>query len=564
MKRILGIASILAGAPFVLQAQTAWVQVEAERTRTEAEARATHYTNLIPDVAGFSLGSGWYAITLGPYDDAEAQQVLNRLRAQGLIPGDSYIVSSQSYREQFWPAAGTTPRPQVVAPPAPDPQAPDETAQQARASEAQLSREDKQLLQTALAWAGYYSGAIDGLYGRGTRNSMGAWQVAQGYPETGILTTRQRAELIAAYNAVLDGMDLTRVESTQTGIALDLPLGVVAFDRFDPPFAIYGPTGDLAAQVLLISQQGDAQRMAGLYQIMQTLEIVPEDGPRSLRRDGFTLEGADDSRHSYTEVHMVGDQIKGFTLVWPAGDETRRARVLDVMRGSFERLEGVLDPAIAPPSDAQSADLVSGLQIRQPRQTRSGMFIDASGTVLTSAEAVASCGSIEIGGGGPATITHLDADLGIAVLAPERSISPAAFARFSTQTPRLNSPAILAGFPYDGVLPRAALTFGTLADLRDLDGDERISRLTLSATASEAGAPVLNQSGAVIGMLRAADTGKLMPQGVAFALESATLAETLAAVGITLTPAQPDTAQMDAVALTELGAQIAVPVRCWE
>jgi len=42
----------------------------------------------------------------------------------------------------------------------------------------------------------FYNAAIDGSFGRGTRNSMAAWQEANGYEINGILTTAQRAELL--------------------------------------------------------------------------------------------------------------------------------------------------------------------------------------------------------------------------------------------------------------------------------------------------------------------------------------------------------------------------------
>jgi peptidoglycan hydrolase-like protein with peptidoglycan-binding domain len=79
----------------------------------------------------------------------------------------------------------------------------DETLAEARASEAALDRGEREMLQIALKWAGFYNSSIDGAFGRGTRASMSAWQDANGYTNTGVLTTLQRADLLAQYNAVL-------------------------------------------------------------------------------------------------------------------------------------------------------------------------------------------------------------------------------------------------------------------------------------------------------------------------------------------------------------------------
>ena len=99
-----------------------------------------------------------------------------------------------------------------------------------------------------------YDAAIDGAYGRGTRSSMRAWQEANNHEPTGILTTRQRAELLAAYNAVLDGMNLQLVRDDASGIEIMIPTGVVAFSEYEPPFARFEPKGDIDAKVLLIAK----------------------------------------------------------------------------------------------------------------------------------------------------------------------------------------------------------------------------------------------------------------------------------------------------------------------
>lgn len=127
---------------------------------------------------------------------------------------------------------------------------------------------------------------------------MQAWQEANNHERTGILTTRQRAELLGAYNAVLDGMDLQLVRDDASGIEMLIPTGVVAFADYEPPFARFAPKGDIDARVLLLSQEGDQNRMFGLYEILQTLAIAPTEGPRKRTNSGFELEGVNDDIHS--------------------------------------------------------------------------------------------------------------------------------------------------------------------------------------------------------------------------------------------------------------------------
>lgn len=566
--------SVLAALVLLVNAATAqesvYVQIEAQPSLSVAEDRLRDYASVLPDVNGFDLGRGWYGIALGPYPRDEANRVLRSLRAQRLIPRDSYLEGPDRYGQRIWPiGAGPATVPPVAVPdtvvaPEPEPQATDETPREARASEALLTRPEREALQIALQWAGFYNSSIDGAFGRGTRAAMRGWQETNGFEGTGILTTAQRAELFRQYNAVLEGMNIQTVRDTRAGISIDLPLGAVAFDRYDSPFAHFDPTGTVdGARVLLISQPGDRDRLAGLYEIMQTLDIVPLDGPRERNRDSFTLTGQDSRIVSHTEVQLSDGAIKGFTLVWPAGDEERRTRILAAMRDSFAPTQGVLDPAIIA-EDTQSVDLVAGLAIRKPKTTASGFFVDRQGRVLTTADAVANCGRITLNTDYDAEVMATDADLGVAVLRATQPLAPNDVAQFRNGTPRLQSEIAVAGYSFGGVLPSATMTFGRLSDLRGLNGEDTLSRLEISTLDGDAGGPVLDDGGAIIGMLVPHDAGgRQLPDDVNFATKSAALQSVLSRAGVSA-QVTPGLSRLDPVDLTQKATAITVLVSCWE
>ncbi|MCK0148959.1 serine protease [Marivita sp. S6314] len=552
---------------------TVYVQIEAQPSLSVAEDRLRDYAAVLPDVNGFDLGRGWYGIALGPYERSNANAILRNLRAQRLIPRDSYLESPGRYGQRIWPigagpATGgqTAPAPQEVADPAPEPapQITDETPREARASEALLDRDERKDLQIALQWAGYYNSAIDGAFGRGTRASMRGWQRDNGYEETGILTTAQRAELFRQYNAVLEGMDIQTVRDTRAGISIDLPLGAVQFDGYDSPFAKFTATGAVdGAQVLLISQPGDRDRLAGLYEILQTLEIVPLEGPRERNRDSFTLTGQNARIISYTEARLTDGQIKGFTLVWPTGDDDRRTRILNLIKSSFTPIDGVLDPATVA-EDTQSVDLVSGLQIRKPKLTASGFFVDAQGRVVTTDSAVGSCGRITLNDTYDAEVVATDATSGIAVLQATTPLAPTTIAEFRNSSPRLQSEIAVSGYSFGGVLPSATMTFGRLADLRGLNGEDTLTRLAIATLDGDAGGPVFDDSGAVLGMLLPRDAGgRQLPKDVSFAAKGDAVRDVLSRAGVTAQSS--DTLpRLDPVDLTEKGTAMTVLVSCWE
>ena len=560
-----------------LAQQPVWIQIEAQSSVGSARDRIAVYERQLDDVAGFYLGGGWYGIVVGPYVRREAETLLRQLKANRSVPRDSFIALPSSFREQYWPIGTAAP---TQAQPLPDAEdaavdgvavapvdpatLPDETKSQARASEALLDRDARKDLQVALKWAGFYTAAIDGAYGRGTRAAMSSWQQANNHEVTGVLTSGQRVELLAAYNAVLDGMDMRLVRDDASGIQMQIPTGVVAFAEYEPPFARFDAKGDLQAQVLLISQPGNQDRLFGLYEILQTLAIVPKDGPRTRRDSSFEIEGSDSTRHTYITARLSNGVIKGFALVWPAGNEERRSRVLDLMTQSYTPIDGVLDPALAKVDEDQAIDLIAGLAIRKPKLSRTGFYIDAAGTVLTTADAVGSCDYLTIDTEHDAIVIHTDTDLGIAVLSPNTPLAPIGVAAFQTSIPRLQSEIAVAGYPYGGVLVTPSLTFGKLADIRGLNGEDTVKRLSLTAQPGDVGGPVFDNGGAVLGMLlpRAPQNGQVLPDDVNFAVDSGEILTSLQSAGI-IVDTTDTVAFMAPETLTLRAADQTVLVSCW-
>ncbi|MFC4668260.1 trypsin-like peptidase domain-containing protein [Seohaeicola nanhaiensis] len=577
-----------------------WVQIEAHPSLRVAQERAQLYSSVLADVNGFALGGSWYGIVLGPYSRADADRVLQVYRSQQQIPQDSFIAYTRNFGQQYWPvganalaqtpvtppteapvAESATPTPVTEAPvaeapvaetPAPQPeptvavQLPErdlESPAEARRSEAALSADERKALQIALAAAGFYNSSIDGAFGAGTRRSMGEWQAFNGLEATGVLTTRQRQMLMDQYNAPLISVGMAPHTDAQAGISIDMPMGEVTFSRYEPPFAHYDAKGDLGARVLLISQPGDRNTLYGLYDIMQTLEIVPLNGPREKSGDSFTLEGRGSKIVSYTQASLQNGEIKGFTLIWPTGDEERRARVLAAMKASFARTTGVLDPAAGADSE-QHIDLVSGLEVRRPKMSRSGFYIDSKGTIVTTLEGVQQCGRITVEQDHRAEIVAQDSTLGVAVLRPTDPLAPIAVAKLREDTLRLQSEVTVSGYSYEGVLGGPTLTFGTLADIKGLNGEPELQRLALAALPGDAGGPVIDISGGVIGMLLPPPAGnRVLPENVSLAADASALKTLLATAGVTPTEST-DRGAISPDEMNRLADGMTVLVSCWE
>ncbi len=615
---IFGFAAVLGAAIFLAPGQSGradaqtgeyYLQVEAHSTEALATEMIARYVADFDDVVGYRLRtSGWHVIALGPFSARdEAASLRLQLLNVGLIPRDAFVSAGENYGAQFWP-----PEPAADLAPAQAPaqaaeaqaavaqaearaeaerlaaeaearaeeerraaeeaarleaerRAREETPQQARQSEARLTRDERALIQTALQWEGFYAMAIDAAFGPGTRRAMAEWQASRGYDETGVLTTAQRAELVEDYQSELAAIGLQTWRDETAGISIDLPMGLIEFDRYEAPFAHFRARDGSGVQALLISQQGNLATLFGLYEIMQTLEIVPLEGARERRRNSFLLTGQSDTLRSHTFAQHANGQVKGFTLVWTPDQDERMARVIPAAQSSFEAFGGALPDGVgAAPSAVSGLELLAGLEIRRPTASRTGFYVDATGTIVTTDSLLDQCGRVTIDETYDATITLRDADLGIAVLRPGQPLAPLAFANFRTEAPALRSEIVVAGFSFEDLLTRPVLNYGQLTALSGLNGEESLRRLSVAVMPGDAGGPVFDSGGSVVGMLlpRAEGGTRVLPDDVQFAASAEQIHEMLRDAG--LRPASLErTGSLSGPELELQASDMTVLVSCW-
>ncbi|VDC33040.1 serine protease [Pseudogemmobacter humi] len=556
-------------------AQEAWIQVEARSDQRLAEERAFAFATSFTETRGFRLPSGWYAIVLGPYDADEAAQILASLKSRRLIPSDSYITDGREFREPFWPKEGgaapvaaAEPAAADVAEPADepvsDPAVIDETPAEARATEAALTTDEKKELQSALSWFGFYQGGIDGAFGPGTRTAMAAWQTAFGLEPSGVLTTRQRATLVASHQAEIAEYGFALVEEQESGIDVTLPLALVEFDRYEPPFVHFREKNGSGLSVVLISQPGDAGSLAGLYEILTTLDAMPQTGERKAGESEFRIRGRSADRDSQAWARLSDGLIKGWMVFSSPEHAERDARIAEVIETSFRAVgDTALDPGLVPLDEAARRGLVAGLEVKKPLTGRSGFYVGADGAVLTTSDAVAECGRITIDHTTEASVAAQSE--GFALLKPASPLAPPAVAAFAESAARPGSAIALAGYPYEGRLPAPVLTHGTFEEAGGLNGEPGLLRLSLDTRPGDAGGPVLDAAGGVIGMLLPAVEGgaQQLPAGVTFAADTARIAAFLGAGGVSprTTGAAP---ALPPETLTRQATGMTVLVSCWE
>jgi len=564
---------------FLLADDSLWVQIEAQPSLLEAEDRARKYAVRLPNVHAFSLGSGWYAIAVGPFTQDEIELEYQNLRNTLEIPFDSFISTGVNFRQKIWPSGPETAE-STDTPGATNifsqtvekiegydlsaiDRSEDETLDQARKSESILDRSAKKELQRALQWAGYYSSSIDGMFGTGTRNSMKQWQNANQFPATGVLSTLQRNILIMQYHYILTELGIEKITDLQTGVVINLPMGVLEFSHYDPPLAHFKATDGGPQAAYVISQKGDRAALRALYRALQTLSLLPPDGSRKLLDDSFSISGQNSQITSFAQAFLSQGEIKGYILVWPVADDIRRKRLLGNIKNSFETISGALDPTLAD-GKTQEIDALFGLELRQPLFSRSGIFATDEGYVITDAAALEQCDEITIRPNFKAKILNPDNEADFAILAPEGRLVPLSVAQFARMPLGINDPVISAGYSYQGRLDLPSITKGTADEMRGLEGREDIIRLSIPTMKGDVGGPILNQSGAVSGLLLDSSAGpRSLPKKVHFALNSQEIIDQLASLGIfvqTYSGQNP----IEDVLLAKHARSITALVNCWK
>lgn len=580
-------------------AQDTYIQLEAYSKPETAQARIPQLVTRLPDIVAHEIPAGWVAISMGPYSPDNARALLRQFRLAGQVNQDAYLTEGKDYRARIYPPiadatatqapsdgpeaetqtqatqiqiqAPTTPQSSAAAaqpleaPTQPDPEpqaiAPDETRAQALQSERGLTRQDKRDLQTAMAWAGAYQGAIDGLYGPGTRRAMQAWQEQNEFDPTGVLTTLQRAKLLQDYNAVLDGLDLALVRDEETGVEVKMPRAVLPNRTVGYPFVSY--TGSDNIEVHVISRPGDKVSFEALYSVLQTLEMLPPEGERRLQRSRFVISGQDSRKTSFAQAQLKDGMIRGFVLVWPNDDEARRTRVLAEMQSSF----GTFGRTVLSEDNLRDTGApLSTVALRTPRHVQSGFFVSTDGAILTALDDLDQCGRIsQMTEDQSVGLVAQDKARNIALLRPMNATAPMAMARLADKVPAVQSEIAIAGFSYEGVLGAPTLTFGTIAQSVGLNGETTRYRLAAMANPSDAGGAVLDAAGAVIGMLLPNDVaGKRLPLDVAFSVPVTELRAALHDWGVTAQSVDAGAPHLTAHDTSLLARNIVTLIQCWD
>ena len=194
-----------------------------------------------------------------------------------------------------------------------------------------------------------------------------------------------------------------------------------------------------------------------------------------------------------------------------------------------------------------------------------GFIVNRDGWVLTNAHVVEGCAALEVAGEGAVTAVLHDADADLAALRldPAPAMPPLAF---RTAPARLAEPVHAIGFPLAEILtPSVRVTSGSVNALSGFDGGGALIQISAPVQPGNSGGPVIDRSGAVIGVLTAtlSEAAYRRAQNVNFAVPAAEAVRFLRGHSIAhdLAPVDPGPAA-EAWEIVETAAAATLLIRC--
>jgi len=247
---------------------------------------------------------------------------------------------------------------------------------------------------------------------------------------------------------------------------------------------------------------------------------------------------------------------------WISGREKDRARLAAAL-DSLRKGSGLPAKPGAEPFTPESA----GAPTAQPNTTGSGFRI-APGKYVTNFHVIDGCRRLAISDAGDALVQSTDAVNDLALLSALGKSGATTTVRIGRI--RVGEAVLVAGFPLRGLLSGFNVTTGTVSSLSGLRGDSRFVQITAPVQPGNSGAPLIDASGNVMGVveskLDAVKVAQLtgdIPQNVNFAITAYVLQGFLGANGVEFRKASVG----GPLATTELASrakEYSVLISCWK
>ena len=302
-------------------------------------------------------------------------------------------VAAQSIAAKATSGAPTAKKPRQIELPVPRPGlSPPDTGP------AGMPDDERQRIQSALLWAGDYAGI--GQDDPPLIAAVRSYQKRHNAPVTGVLTVKQRAELLAAGDRHHRRFGWRVVIDPATGIRIGLPTRLAPKARVAPHGTRWSsPNGEVQIETFRLEQPDLS--LKDLYARERKTPPTRQVLRGTLRDNDFRLNGMQGLR--YFDVHAVkrDGEIRGYTLLY---DQS--------MLGIVEPVANAMAAAFAPfPARAMPFAVLD-----MPVEYGTGLIVGARGAILTNRQLTDGCKIIVVSGFGDADRVAEGKENGLALL----------------------------------------------------------------------------------------------------------------------------------------------------
>jgi peptidoglycan hydrolase-like protein with peptidoglycan-binding domain len=288
---------------------------------------------------------------------------------------------------------GVKPKPVATTPIRPALQTPADTANA-------MAQADRLAIQSDLAWAGQYNGAINGEVSERMVASIKSFQKDNGAKQTGVLNPQERDTLRAAARKRQDNVGWKMVTDSVTGARLGVPSKLVPQLTADASGSKWASsTGTI--QILLERRKDDAPSTAKLAE-QERKKPDRRIDYTAVKPDFFVLSGMQGLKKFYIRGQFRDSEVRILTILYDQATEGTMEPVVIAMSSAYNAF----------PSGAQA----SGPPPRKKVEYASGVVVSDDGAIVTDRQAIDGCMSIVIAGYGHADLVAEDKARDLALL----------------------------------------------------------------------------------------------------------------------------------------------------
>ena len=374
------------------------------------------------------------------------------------------------------------PRAHSETPPAAPSPAADASMAAQKAAFLALSEDTRKAAQDALVWLSFYNGAVDGEFGKRTRDSILAFQASIKAPADGALSAVELQALLAAAQNARQAVGFQLIDDARTGARIGAPAKLLN-GRGNAGANAHAKVFESSAR-LDFASSADAD-LSALYARLTAETATRKVAYKAMKPDAFfVVSGQDGAAKFYSRFEKnesANPPIRGFTFSYPASQGAQLDRVAIAVANSFDAFPArAAEAGKTPPADASDS---SAKPPPGPLLTATALVV-SPGEALTALKAD-DCPSASVGGKS-VRFERTDAATGLAIIAGDFG-SKGEAPRLGALTPDL----VVLSFAGRRIAASSA----------SLGGDEARPIVFAAVEKSAGGGPVFDRDGALIGLI---------------------------------------------------------------